>query len=450
MAARDYTLAPSVLHPALPAAIESEKATLGSVLLNRDALIPIASWLLPDDYHYERHALIFDAMLACWRRRVPPDTRTVAEELRKRGQLDAVGGVEYLSMLVDVPATSYHVEHYAADVAYAAIRRRLIDAGGQIAALGYNEQGDLETLIAEAQALVVSVTQRMGTRKGGLTPLTDVMGELYDFFATDQTPAIETGLRDYDTLTGGLWPGDLIVPAGRPGHGKSAFVKTLAVNVARVGHPVALFSLEMQRKKVALNILAMESGIDGMALKTRRIDEDELSRALTAMGEANWPLYLEDVRVSMAEIRTRCLRHVAEHGPLAVVIVDYLQLVKPASIKAPRELQVSEIARGLKELAMELSCTVIAPAQLNRAIEGRPDSTPTLADLRESGEIEQAADQVAFIVRPEKFDPETDQKGIGILHVVKHRDGQPGAIPLRFDGPRTCFADLTYRTPEGY
>jgi replicative DNA helicase len=240
MAARDY-----IPQPTLPAAIENEKATLGSVLLNRDALIPIASWLGSDDYHYQRHALIFDAMLSCWRRRTPPDERTVSEELRRRGQLESIGGIAYLSDLVESVPTSYHVEHYATDVAQAAMRRRLIDAGGKIAALGYDERTDLEHLIAAAQALLTAVAQRMGQRKGGLTLLADVMGELYDFFATEETPAIETGLRDYDALTGGFWPGDLIVLAGRPGHGKSALVKTIAVNVARVGHAVALFSLEM-------------------------------------------------------------------------------------------------------------------------------------------------------------------------------------------------------------
>lgn len=443
--ARDY-----VLHPQLPAAPESEKATLGSVLLNRDALTPIAGWLLPDDYHYERHGLIFAAMLDCWRRRVPPDTRVLAEELRKRGQLEAVGGAEYLSDLVDAVPTSYHVESYAQDVFRAAVRRKLIAAGGQIASLGYDEQTELDQVLVEAQALLTGVVQRLGQKRGGLAPISDVMHELYDFFADDQTPAIATGLTDYDALTGGLWPGDLIVPAGRPGHGKSALVKTIAVNVAKIGHPVALFTLEMQRRKIGLNILAMETGINGRDLKQRTLDEADMARVFAAMGEANWPLFLEDVRVSMTDIRARCLRHVGEHGPLKLVIVDYLQLVKPTSTRVPREIQVSEIARALKELAMELACTVLAPAQLNRAIESRSDPTPTLADLRESGEIEQAADQVVFIVRPEKFDPETDQKGIGILYVEKHRDGEPGKIPLRFDGPRTCFADLTYRAIEGY
>lgn len=443
--AREY-----VVKAELPAAPESEKATLGSVLLNRDALTPIAAWLLPEDYHYERHGLIFAAMLDCWRRRVPPDTKVLVEELRKRGQLDSVGGIAYITDLVDAVPTSYHVESYALDVFRAAVRRRLIAAGGQIAALGYDEQSELDQVLVEAQALLTAVVQRLGQKRGGLMPISDVMGELYDFFADEQTPAIPTGLRDYDTLTGGLWPGDLIVPAGRPGHGKSALVKTIAVNVAKVGHPVALFSLEMERRKIGLNILAMETGIDGMALKQRTLDEADMARVFAVMGEADWPLFLEDVRVSMTEIRARCLRHIAEHGPLKLVIVDYLQLVKPASGRVPREIQVSEIARSLKELAMELSCTVIAPAQLNRAIEGRADPTPTLADLRESGEIEQAADQVAFIVRPEKFDPETDQRGIGILYLEKHRDGEPGKIPLRFDGPRTCFADLSYRPIEGY
>ncbi len=419
-------MAPEYLIPELPSAVGSEKATLGSVLLNRDALTPIASWLLPDDYHLERHALIFDAMLSCWKKRTPPDARVLAEELKRRGQLDAIGGVPYLSELVDAVPTSYHVESYALDVFRTAVRRRLIEA------------------------LLTAVVQRLGQKRGGLTPITDVMSELYDFFAADQTPAIATGLRDYDMLTGGLWPGDLIIPAGRPGHGKSALVKTIAINVSRVGHPVALFSLEMERKKIGLNILATLTGIDGMALKQRTLDEADMQRVFSAMGEANWPLFLEDVRVSMANIRARCLRHISEHGPLRLIIVDYLQLVKPASARAPREIQVSEIARALKELAMEMHCTVVAPAQLNRAIETRADPTPNLADLRESGEIEQAADQIAFIVRPEKFDPETDKKGIGLLHVEKHRDGEPGVIPLRFDGPRTCFTDLTWREPEGY
>jgi replicative DNA helicase len=439
---------------ALPADINAERATLGSILLERDAIIVVAPWLPADYFYLEKHAWIYEAMLACYNRRVPPDISTVADELRRNERLDLVGGILYLSELTDDVPTAVHVEYYARIVERTAVLRRLIEAGGKIAALGYDEQEDVEDTLDRAEAELFNVSQRramedfihirrvVDTYFEQITSLDEGQGDLV---------GVPTGYIDLDRLTGGLQRSDLIILAARPSVGKTALALSLAYNIAiKAAHTVGIFSLEMSREQLVQRLLAMHTGIDTQRLRTGNIS-GHLQTIIEAMGvlsEAS--LYIEDTPgLSIMEVRSRARRLRAQVG-IDLIIVDYLQLMQ-ARRSDNRVQEVSEISRGLKALARELNVPVLALSQLSRAVEGRVSHVPMLSDLRESGSIEQDADIVMFIYREELYDKETDKKGIAEIHIAKHRNGPLGVVPLRFENRTTTFQNLMrYASPEGY
>lgn len=438
-------------HPELPQDIDAERAVLGSILLNRDAITAIADTLEASMFHYERHAQIFDVMLNLYQRRTPPDTRTVAGELRRRGQLEGCGGVGYLSELVDAVPSSYHIQHYARLVGETSLLRAGIQLGGKIAGLAYGWSGSADEYRAEVQALVTEAIAQHN--KAGAAPIGDVMNRLWDQLTTSETTAISTGLYDLDNLIYGLRKGRLVTIAGRPSHGKTALALTIACNVASRGAAGLVFSMEMDEEELGQRILAMQSGIDGRQIQQLHLDEGEMRSAATWIGRVGeWPLWIQTSAVTLNDIRTITLRHIAQHGPLAFVIVDYVGLVTPSGRKGQNRAQeIGEISRGLKALAMEAKCDVLMLAQLNREIEHRSDPIPTLADLRDSGDIEQDSNIVIFVVNPEMFDPQTEDKGKGFLYVAKHRGGARGRIALKFNAPLTRFDNLVeYREVEGY
>lgn len=441
-------------HPELPHNLEAEKATLGSILLNREAIVAVAPWLMSEFFYMERHAQIYEAMLACYNARIPPDTRTVAEELRRRSRLDVVGGVSYLSDLVDTVPTSYHVEYYARIIERTALLRKLINAGGKIAALGYNEQDELEDTLDKAEQTLFDISQRRATQD--FVPISQVIDNYYEQINylqehRGEVVGVPTGFRDLDEITGGLQQSDLIILAARPSVGKTSFVLSLAYNIAlRNQRNVGIFSLEMSRDQLVQRLLAMDSRIDTHRLRTGHVGETELQVVMSSMARlAAVPIYIEDTPgQSIMEVRSKARRLQSQYG-VDIIIIDYLQLM--AGKRSENRVQeVSEISRGLKALARELNVPVIALSQLSRAVEGRTSHVPMLSDLRESGSIEQDADIVMFIYREELYDKETDKKGIAELHIAKHRNGPIGVVPMRFDAATTRFDDLTYRTPEGY
>ncbi len=441
-------------HPELPHNLEAEKATLGSILLNREAIVAVAPWLMSEFFYMERHAQIYEAMLACYNARIPPDTRTVAEELRRRNRLDVVGGVSYLSDLVDTVPTSYHVEYYARIIERTALLRKLINAGGKIAALGYNEQDELEDTLDKAEQTLFDISQRRATQD--FVPISQVIDNYYEQINylqehRGEVVGVPTGFRDLDEITGGLQQSDLIILAARPSVGKTSFVLSLAYNIAlRNQRNVGIFSLEMSRDQLVQRLLAMDSRIDTHRLRTGHVGETELQVVMSSMARlAAVPIYIEDTPgQSIMEVRSKARRLQSQYG-VDIIIIDYLQLM--AGKRSENRVQeVSEISRGLKALARELNVPVIALSQLSRAVEGRTSHVPMLSDLRESGSIEQDADIVMFIYREELYDKETDKKGIAELHIAKHRNGPIGVVPMRFDAATTRFDDLTYRTPEGY
>ncbi len=281
-----------------------------------------------------------------------------------------------------------------------------------------------------------------------------MMRDLMDQFGKDNPPALSTGLYDLDAIIYGIRKDRLITIAGRPGHGKSALALTLACNVARQGHAGLFFSMEMSEEELAQRALAMNSGIDGAAIQAYKLDDDEIAIATeAAMRAGEWPLTVHSGGFTLVDIRTRTLQHIAEHGDLAFIIVDYVGLVKPSGNKGlTRQQQIGEITRGLKALAMETHADVIMLAQLNREIEGRESAIPTLSDLREAGDIENDSNIVLFVINPEKFDPSTMDKGKGIVYVSKHRGGRTGKIELLFNAALTRFDNIApeWREMDGY
>jgi replicative DNA helicase len=440
--------------PTLPSNVDAERATLGSVLLNRDALAAIAAWLKPEYFYLERHSQIYEAMLACFNNRVPPDTRTVSEELRRRGHLDQVGGVIYLAELVEGVPTSYHVEFYARTVERTAILRRLINTGAQIAALGYNEQIEIDETIDKAEALLFDIAQKRTSQD--FVHISSVVDSYYEQFNylqehRGEVMGVQTGYRDFDQITGGLQRSDLIILAARPGTGKTSFAMSLAYNVAMYySNTVAVFSLEMGREQLVQRLIAMETQIDTHRLRLGQVPDNQLKIVFDAMGRlAQAPIYIEDTPgISIMELRSKARRLQSQHG-VSLIIIDYLQLMSGRG-KENRVQEVGEISRGLKALARELNVPVIALSQLSRAVEGRQSHVPMLSDLRESGSIEQDADIVMFIYRDELYNKDSDKKGIAEIHIAKHRNGPVGVVNMRFDPSTTRFADLTYRAPEGY
>ncbi len=441
---------------ALPSDVNAERATLGSILLDRDAIIPIAPWLFPEYFYLEKHAWVYEAMVACYNRRVPPDIVNVSDELRRRERLEDAGGLAYLIDLSNSVPTAVHVEYYGRIVERTALLRRLIGAGGKIAAIGYDESDDLDAALDKAEAELFAVSQRRANE--GFVHIGQVVDTFYDQITQMQerggeVVGIKTGFNDFDKLTGGLQRSDLLVLAARPATGKTSLALNIAYNVAREGSCVAIFSLEMSRDQLMQRMLATETGVDMQKIRTGQIRDSDLHLLTEALGKlSTLYIYIDDSPgASIMDVRSKCRRLQAEVG-VDLVIIDYLQLMQGSSRRDGNRVQeISEISRGLKALAREINVPVIALSQLSRAVESRTSHVPMLSDLRESGSIEQDSDIVMFIYREELYDPETDKKGIAELHLAKHRNGPTGVIPLRFFKSTTRFANLeTYRQPEGY
>jgi replicative DNA helicase len=439
----------------VPFDLPSERAVLGAILLDRDAIVAVAPWLPPEYFYLEKHAMLYEAMLACYNRREPPDLATVAAELRRQERLDLVGGIAFLGEIVSEVPTAVHIEYYARAVEGSAVRRRLIEAGGKISAIGYDQTEDLETTLDKAEAQLFGVSQRRSTQD--FVPIGQIVNQLFTQIESLQerrgeVAGVATGYTDLDEITGGLQPSDLIILAARPSVGKTSLALSLAYNVALTGHhTVGVFSLEMSRDQLVQRILAMHTGIDMQRLRTGNLRGDELNLVFEGMGVlSELPIYIEDTPgLSITEVRSKARRLASETG-VKLLMIDYLQLMSGRR-SDNRVQEVSEISRGLKALAREINVPVIALSQLSRAVEGRQSHVPMLSDLRESGSIEQDADIVMFIYREELYDRETDKKGIAEIHIAKHRNGPLGVIPLRFEARTTQFQNLErYRAPEGY
>jgi replicative DNA helicase len=429
----ESTSAPQII----PHSREAEEAVIGSVLINPEAYYDVASFLRADDFYIHRHRWIWETFSRLHERRVPIDFLTVSQELDQQGQLAEVGGPAYLTALVNNVPTSLHAEAYGHIVEETAIRRRMLNAANDIAKLAYQQEASVESVMNEAEKAVFGVSERRTTRD--LRSIREVLSEYYD--RIDQlagrdleSMGVPTGFVDLDRLLGGLQPSDLLIVAGRPGSGKTAFMLSAAKNAAqKFKKHVAVFSLEMSSEQLVQRMIAQETGIDSQRLRTGKLNEDEwplFTHAIEVLGDTI--IFLDDTpALTPLQLRTKCRRLHLEFQ-LDLILVDYLQLMSSGVRSENRVQEVSYISRNLKVLARELNVPVLAAAQLSRAVEQRTDKEPVLSDLRESGSLEQDADIVMFIHRPELYQKDTLKQNIAQIKVAKHRNGPTGTIELVF------------------
>jgi replicative DNA helicase len=430
-----------------PQNIEAEQSVLGSLLIDPNAIITVASFLRPNDFYRNSHAQIYAAMLALHERREPVDFITLCDELERLERLEKVGGTSYITSLINMVPTSIHVEHYAHIVERTAILRHLIEAAGEIAGLAYQEVDEVDEIIDKAEAALFKVSQQRVSQS--LVPIREVISEYYDHIEylhehQEESIGLPTGFVDLDKLLNGLQDSDLVIVAGRPGMGKTSFALALARHAAlKQNAVVAIFTLEMAATQLVQRLVSSETNIDSQRLQTGRIADSEwevFARASGMLAESR--IFIDDTpSPTPLEIRTKA-RRLAEEFGLDLIIIDYLQLMEGGQRTENRVQEISRISRALKGLARELDLPVVALSQLSRAVESRDDKHPRLSDLRESGSIEQDADVVMFLYRDEIYNPETELQNIAEIVVAKHRNGPTGAVSLRFRKELVRFENL--------
>lgn len=431
-----------------PQNIDAEMSLLGAVLIDEEVLADVTEHVKPKDFYDKRHAIIFDAMMRLYEKNKPVDLLTLTDELKRKNELEEVGGSAYLTELTNYVPTAAHAESYAEIVAQKAVRRRLIKASGDISELGYDETTSTQELLQQAEAELFSVSDQ--SLKQDLTSLESILTDSFDRLEElhrnkGALRGVRTGYRDLDNMTAGLQRSDLIILAARPAMGKTTLVTNLAYNVATIAkQPVLFFSLEMSKEQLVDRMLADASGVDSWNIRTGNLSDDDFSKLSEAMGEmSEAPIFIDDTPgLSVLEMRTKA-RRAAHDQPLGLIIVDYLQLMQGSGRSDGNRVQeVSEISRGLKLIARELNVPVIALSQLSRTVESRSPQIPQLADLRESGSIEQDADIVMFIYREAYYNPETERENITDLIIAKHRNGPVGKVELYFHPERLRFMSL--------
>ncbi len=446
MVTQDERTAQPSLDRLPPHNLEAEQGVLGSLLLDRDAIIRVAAWLKPEDFYLQANGTIYRAVVELYNRREPTDLITLSDELARREQLDVVGGAAYLTNLLNAVPTAVHVEYYGRIVERTSTLRRLIDAGGRIVAIGFQDGIDTEDALDSAERAIFEVSQKRQTKD--FVSIGEVLDELFNRIDTlqqnrDALVGVGTGYTDFDAMTGGLQKSDLVILAARPAMGKTSLALGMAYGAAvRNSKTVGIFSLEMSAEQLVQRLLSMETGVDAHRLRLGQINDgewDRISRAFGRLAEAN--IFIDDqAGASIMDVRSKARRLQAEHG-LDFIVIDYLQLMSGRRTEN-RVQEIAEISRGLKGLARELNVPVLALSQLSRAVESRADHRPMLSDLRESGSIEQDADIVLFIYREDKYEEESEKKGIAEIIIAKHRNGPVGSVNLRFFEQTARFADL--------
>ena len=432
----------------LPHDLEAEEAVVGSLLIDGDCFLRIAPLIKPDDFYRERNQVCFAACVSLFERNEAIDQVTLARELSRINQLEAVGGMAYLSHLVSVTPTSAHSEHYAQLIARTATMRGLIDAASRISAIGYQDTEDVENTLRQAEDVLFGV--RSGQTQRGFIPLR----QIYDQYLEDRAAIVDpdlqtdapifTGFNDLDELLGGMQRTDLIILGARPSAGKSTLALNVSLNAAKAGARVGFFSLEMAREQLALRILAADAGIDSHRLRLGLYTEAEEQRIIDSIGQlSELPVYIDDTPFQgMVEMRSKARRLSLEHG-LDLLVVDYLQLIQGRGRGGENRVQeISEISRSLKGMARDLHVSLLTCSQLSRVVENRPGHRPQLSDLRDSGSIEQDADVVMFIHREDAYFTEDGweqqnpgqpyPKNIAEIIVAKHRNGPTGSLKLFF------------------
>ncbi len=435
-----------------PQSLDAEMSLLGAVLIDEEVIADASEQVRANDFYDKRHQLIFAAMMRLYEKHKPVDLLTLTEELKKKDELDTVGGSTYLTELTNYVPTASHATAYAELVQQKAVRRRLIRASAEISEMGFDEETTTQELLEKAEAELFSVSDQ--SLKQDLVSIESILTESFDRIEElhrnkGALRGIRTGYRDLDNMTAGLQRSDLIILAARPAMGKTTLVTNLAYNVATIAKlPVLFFSLEMSKEQLIDRMLADASGVDSWNIRTGNLSDDDFSKISEAMGEmAEAPIFIDDTPgLSVLEMRTKS-RRAAHDQPLGLIIVDYLQLMQANGNHSGNRVQeVSEISRGLKLIARELNVPLIALSQLSRSVESRTPPIPQLSDLRESGSIEQDADIVSFIYRPGYYEPDNPEvQNITDLIIAKHRNGPVGKVQLYFHPERLRFMSLDKR-----
>lgn len=430
-----------------PQNAEAENSVLGCLMLDKDAIIQVGDLISADDFYDSRNKIIYEIMVQLFDKNTSIDILTVSNRLEEKKLLEKVGGLGYLTELVNAVPSATHVTHYASIVRKKGTLRRLINSAGEISNLGFKEEGDIETILDVAEQKLFAVSQKH--LRQNFVPINTILHETFeriDELHRDKGKlrGLSTGFADLDKLLGGLQRSDLVILAARPSMGKTAMALDIIRHISiSTKTPTAIFSLEMSKDQLVDRLLASQSNVNLWKIRTGNLNDldfEKIGEAMGALSEA--PIYIDDTAGSnIMEVRTKARRLQSEHG-VGLIVVDYLQLMSGRNTDN-RVQEVSEISRSLKILARELNVPVVALSQLSRGVENRPDKVPQLADLRESGSIEQDADVVMFIYREDMYKGKDSRRpNVAEVYIKKHRNGPTGQVDLFFDSERTSFKNL--------
>ena len=429
-----------------PHSVESEQSILGSIILDKEAIITVAETIQPMDFYKEAHKIIYESMLKLNSNNEPIDLITLIEELRKEGHLDSIGGISYLTSLSTIVPTTSNVKYYANIVKEKSVMRQLIKASNEIINLGYDASTDVQEILDKAEKNIFDISQE----KSGddIQPINVVLQDTFEMIeklCTDKSEVtgITTGFADLNKKINGLQRTDLILLAARPAMGKTAFSLNLVQNAALKGDAsVAVFSLEMSKEQLVQRMLSAQSNVELSKIKTGNLGESDWPRIIDGMAVlSEAKIFIDDTPgIKISEIRSKCRRLKMEKG-LDLILIDYLQLMEGEGKNENRQQEIAKISRSLKILAKELDCPVVALSQLSRSPELRKDHRPILSDLRESGSIEQDADIVMFLYRDEYYHDDSEKKNIGEVIIAKNRHGETGNVELVWFGQVQKFAD---------
>ena len=429
-----------------PHSVESEQSILGSILLDKDAIITVAETITPSDFYKDAHRVIYESMMALNNKNEPIDMVTLTDELRKRGYLDDIGGVTYLTSLSTIVPTTSNVKYYAEIVKEKSVLRQLIKASNDIINLGYGSGESAEDVLDFAEKKIFDISQER--TNDDFKPINQVLMDTYDMIESiysnkSDVTGVTTGFKDLNKKINGLQRTDLILVAARPAMGKTAFALNLVQNAAIKGNAsVAVFSLEMSKEQLAQRMIASQSNVELKKMKTGTLNDADWPRIISAMAVmSDAKIFIDDTPgIKINELRSKCRKLKMEQG-LDLVMIDYLQLMESDSKNESRQQEISKISRSLKILAKELDCPVVALSQLSRAPEQRADHRPVLSDLRESGAIEQDADIVMFLYRDEYYHSDSEKKDLAEVIIAKNRHGETGSVELVWMGSIQRFGD---------
>lgn len=439
-----------------PHALDVEQAVLGSVLLDNESLNAALELLQPDDFYHGAHRIIFETMIGLSDALEPIDAVTLTDALRTHSNLDAVGGIEYISRLVDIVPTAANTEHYSRVIKELSLRRKLIHTAAEISNEAFETRGDIDGFIDSVEQKIFRVSE--SRVRPSFVRVSEVVNESIkqiekNYSNSEPITGVATGFADFDRITSGLQGSDLIILAGRPSMGKTSLALSIARHVGMVnGGTCAVFSLEMAKQQIVMRLLCSEARVSNSKVRSGQLADNDFPRLVDAASELSKAnIFIDDTpAISVLEMRAKSRRLHKEHQ-LDLIIVDYLQLMRSQARRHERrEQEISEISASLKALAKELNVPVIALSQLNRGVEARTDKRPMMSDLRESGAIEQDADIISFVYRDEVYHPDTPDKGVAELIIGKHRNGPTGVIRLAFLNEYTLFENLAEEEEYDY